>query len=84
MLRTDDLDFDLPQDRIATEPADPRDSARLLVVRRSDVSFIEHRFIRDLPTILTAGDTLVVNTTRVLQARFVGANIDTGGKIQGL
>ena len=84
MLRTDDLDFDLPPDRIATEPADPRDSARLLVVRRSDPSFMEHRSVHDLPSILSAGDTLVVNTTRVLQARFVGANVDTGGKIQGL
>lgn len=84
MLRTDDLDFVLPQDRIATEPADPRDCARLLVVRRSDPDAIEHRIVRDLPAFLNAGDTLVVNTTRVLQARFIGANIDTGGKIQGL
>ncbi len=84
MLRTDDLDFDLPQDRIATEPADPRDSARLLVLRRSAPDDVEHRTVRDLPAILNAGDTLVVNTTRVLQARFVGENVDTGGKIQGL
>ena len=84
MLRTDDLNYDLPPDRIATEPADPRDSARLLVIRRSDPDRLEHRTVRDLPAILSAGDTLVANTTRVLQARFVGANVDTGGSIQGL
>lgn len=84
MLRTDDLSFDLPGDLIATEPADPRDSARLLVISRSDPNRLEHRVVRDLPQILSAGDTLVVNTTRVLQARFVGENIETHGKIEGL
>ncbi|MEL6498961.1 MAG: tRNA preQ1(34) S-adenosylmethionine ribosyltransferase-isomerase QueA [Planctomycetota bacterium] len=84
MLRTDDLDFDLPADLIATTPADPRDSARMLVVRRSDPAFLEHRAVRDLPTMLAPGDTLVVNSTRVLQARFVGQNTQTGGRIQGL
>ncbi|MEO1583327.1 MAG: tRNA preQ1(34) S-adenosylmethionine ribosyltransferase-isomerase QueA [Planctomycetota bacterium] len=84
MLRTDDLEFDLPESLIATEPAEPRDSARLMVLSRSDPGRLEHRLISDLPELLGAGDTLVLNTTRVLQARFVGENVETGGRVQGL
>jgi S-adenosylmethionine:tRNA ribosyltransferase-isomerase len=80
-VRTDELDFDLPRDLIATHPADPRDSARLLVVRSRAH---EHRSIRDLPEILTPNDTLVFNSTRVLPARFRGVNASTGGKVEGL
>lgn len=80
-MRTDELDFDLPRELIATRPADPRDSARLLVVRREGH---EHRRIRDLPEILRATDTIVFNATRVLPARFEGENLDTGGRVQGL
>lgn len=80
-MRTDELDFDLPRDLIATRPADPRDSARLLVVRRDGH---EHRLVRDLPLILRATDTIVFNATKVLPARFEGVNLETGGRVQGL
>jgi len=80
-MRTDELDFDLPRERIATRPAEPRDSARLLVVRTDDH---EHRTVRDLPELLGPDDTLVFNRSRVLPARFVGRNLDTGGKVEGL
>lgn len=84
MLRTDDLDYHLPPDRIATQPASPRDAARLMVLRRSEPDFIRHRHIRDLPDILRAGDTLIVNRTRVLPARLRGVRTDTGGRAEGL
>ncbi len=80
-MRTDELDFDLPRELIATRPAEPRDSARLLVVRRDGH---EHRRVRDLPAILRATDTIVFNATKVLPARFEGVNLDTGGRVQGL
>ncbi|MEM9167373.1 MAG: tRNA preQ1(34) S-adenosylmethionine ribosyltransferase-isomerase QueA [Planctomycetota bacterium] len=83
-MRTDELEFDLPAALIATSPAEPRDSARLLVVSRSDGAVLEHRRVRDLPELLRAGDRLVFNTTRVVPARFVGRNAETGGAIQGL
>jgi S-adenosylmethionine:tRNA ribosyltransferase-isomerase len=83
-LRVEDLDYDLPPDRIATAPAEPRDSARLLVVSRSDPSRLEHRVVRDLPDLLRAGDALIVNTSKVLAARVVGARRDTGGAVDGL
>ncbi|HED53724.1 MAG TPA: tRNA preQ1(34) S-adenosylmethionine ribosyltransferase-isomerase QueA [Phycisphaerales bacterium] len=83
-MRTDELDYDLPESRIARSPAPERDAARLLVVSRSDPHRLEHRIVRDLPEILGADDILVFNTTRVIPARFQGRNLATGGRVQGL
>lgn len=69
-MRVDQFDFDLPQDRIALHPARPRDSARLLHVR-PDGAF-EDRIVRDLPSLLRAGDLLVFNDTRVIHAALEG------------
>ena len=68
-MRLDDFDFDLPPDRIAQQPARPRDVARLLVVQRDGVL---DRVIRDLPGLLRQGDLLVVNDTRVIPVRLTG------------
>ncbi len=84
MLRTADLDYHLPQDRVAVRPAEPRDSARLLVLSGSDADRLEHLAVRDLPGLLAPGDLLVVNRSRVLPARFVGVREDTGGRVDGL
>ncbi|MFG0260447.1 MAG: tRNA preQ1(34) S-adenosylmethionine ribosyltransferase-isomerase QueA [Phycisphaerales bacterium JB041] len=84
MLRTDALDYHLPPDRIATHAAEPRDAARLMVIRREQPDRYQHAHIRDLPELLAPGDRLVVNTTRVLPARFRGTREDTGGKVEGL
>jgi S-adenosylmethionine:tRNA ribosyltransferase-isomerase len=67
-MKTADFDFALPEALIASHPARPRDSARLLEVADR---LIDHR-VRDLPALLTAGDVLVVNDTRVLPARLEG------------
>lgn len=82
MLRTSDLEYHLPRELIATRPAEPRDSARLLVVRGQAEP--EHASFADLPGFLDAGDRLVVNTSRVIPARLVGQRQDTGGKAEGL
>ncbi|MBN8528435.1 MAG: tRNA preQ1(34) S-adenosylmethionine ribosyltransferase-isomerase QueA [Caulobacterales bacterium] len=68
-MKTADFDFDLPEDRIALRPVEPRDSARLLVVRDGA---LEDRIIRDLPDFLRPGDALVFNDTRVIPARLSG------------
>lgn len=66
-------DYDLPADRIAQNPAVPRDSSRLLVV---DVPPHHHHCIfRDLPTLLQPGDLLVLNNTRVIPARLYGRKV---------
>jgi S-adenosylmethionine:tRNA ribosyltransferase-isomerase len=74
-MKTADFDFDLPDDRIALRPAEPRDSARLLVVRDGG---LEDRIIRDLPDFLRPGDALVFNDTRVIPARLSGVRERTG------
>ncbi len=83
-MRTDELDFELPRELIATRPAQPRDSSRLLVVSRSDPGRLEDRVFTDLPGLLNAGDTLVFNRSRVIPARLEGVNPATGGRVSGL
>ena len=68
---TSDFDYELPPGRIARYPAAHRADSRLLVVRRSN-GRIEHRRFRDLPGLMSAGDLLVVNDTRVFPARLLG------------
>ena len=69
-MRVDLFDFDLPPDNIALRPASPRDSARLLAA--AGPSGIEDRTVRDLPSLLRAGDMLVFNDTRVIPAQLEG------------
>ena len=79
-LRTDRLDYHLPEDLIAQYPVIPRDASRLLVLHRAD-GRLEHRQFSDLPEYLSAGDCLVKNTTRVRHARLLGHR-ETGGKVE--
>lgn len=82
-MDTASLDYHLPQELIATRPAEPRDSARLLVARLG-ADQIDHRHVRDLPDLLAAGDCLVFNNTAVLAARFLAVREDSGGGVEGL
>ena len=74
-MKTADFDFDLPEDRIALRPVEPRDSARLLVVRDG---VLDDRIVRDLPDLLQPGDALVFNDTRVIPARLSGVRTRPG------
>ena len=65
-----DFDFDLPDERIALRPANPRDSARLLLVAPN--APLRDLTVIDLPGLLQAGDVLVLNDTRVIPARLKG------------
>ena len=67
-------DYHLPIDRIAQNPAHPRDSSRLLLVD-SPVSH-QHKIFRELPELLQPGDLLVLNDTRVIPARLYGRKVD--------
>lgn len=83
LVRTEDFTFDLPPEQIAQTPVEPRDSARLMVLRFRSKT-IEHRTVRDLPELLRSGDLLVVNDTRVMAARLFGRRPDTGGQVEAL
>ena len=72
-MRVDDFDFALPPEYIALAPADPRDSARMLVVD-AEGGLVDSR-VRELPDFLRPGDALVVNDTRVIAARLEGVRV---------
>lgn len=72
-MRVSDFDFDLPENLIALHPAEPRDSARLLLV--DPAKGMRDLHIPDLLTLLQPGDVLVVNDTRVLPAELRGTRI---------
>lgn len=84
-MRTDDFSFDLPPGQIAQQPAEPRDASRLMVLHRdSPIGNVEHYRFRDLPSLLTPGDLLVVNDTRVMAARLRGIRPETEGAVEVL
>jgi len=66
-MQLEDFDYPLPPERIAQQPAEPRDSARLLVDRGARGP--AHHHVSDLPDLLEPGDLLVVNDTRVIPGR---------------
>lgn len=68
-MKVSDFDFDLPEDRIALRPVTPREAARLL---RVDGVVREDWRVGDLPSLLKAGDLLVINNTRVLPTQLKG------------
>lgn len=82
-MRTREFDFDLPPELIAQHPVEPRDRARLMVVRPGSDT-LEHRSVADLPELLAPGDVLARNNSRVIPARLVGLRESTGGKWEGL
>ena len=98
-MRTDDFDYNLPDELIAQAPAEPRDSCRLLVLNRelavggvpraADATplahggSVEHRHFYDIIDYLEPGDLLVANRTRVMPARLVGKK-PTGGVAETL
>ncbi|MBF0126413.1 MAG: tRNA preQ1(34) S-adenosylmethionine ribosyltransferase-isomerase QueA [Magnetococcales bacterium] len=73
-----DFDYDLPPERIAQRPVQPRDASRLLVSRPEGIT---DGGFADLPAWLRAGDLLVLNDTRVIPARLPGRK-QTGGRVE--
>jgi S-adenosylmethionine:tRNA ribosyltransferase-isomerase len=80
-MRTDEFDYPLPPERIAQEPAEPRDSARLLVLNRA-TGAIDHRLFREIGDYLRPGDLLILNDTRVIPARIYAQKAGTGGRVE--
>lgn len=78
-----DFDYDLPQELIAQDPLLKRDQSRLLVLD-PESGAMEHRHFYDIKNYLRAGDCLVINNTKVIPARLLGAKEETGAKIEVL
>jgi S-adenosylmethionine:tRNA ribosyltransferase-isomerase len=81
-VKLSDFDYDLPERLIAQEPPLLRDASRLLVLDRRS-GRVAHRTFADLPSLLRAGDLVVLNDTRVVRARLRGAK-PTGGRVEVL
>ena len=80
-MRTDDFDFYLPEKLIAQTPLEKRDSSKLLVLDK-ETGDIKHESFSNIIDYLNEGDVLVLNDTKVMPARILGAKIDTGAVIE--
>lgn len=80
-MKLSDFKYNLPKTAIAKFPVVPRDSAKLMVLNK-DTGEIEHKVFSDLPDYLTKGDVLVVNESKVMQARLIGKKERTNAKIE--
>ncbi|MBQ5841287.1 MAG: tRNA preQ1(34) S-adenosylmethionine ribosyltransferase-isomerase QueA [Clostridia bacterium] len=80
MLRSD-FYYDLPEELIAQEPVEPRDSSRLLVLGRQNGQVTDGTF-RDIKDYLRPGDCLILNDSRVLPARLLGKRAATGAHVE--
>ncbi len=81
-MKLSDFDFTLPESAIAQQPADRRDHSRLMVPSPSGKEAVHLRFDQ-LPDLLSPGDLLVLNDTRVRKARLAGAR-PSGGRVEVL
>ena len=81
-MKLSDFMYDLPEERIAQTPVEPRDHSRLMVLHRG-TGAIEHRHFYDIVDYLNPGDCLVINETKVIPARLYGER-PTGGACEVL
>ena len=82
-MRTDDFDYELPEELIAQRPADDRTGSRLLVLNRNSRK-ITHTFFSNLGDFLRDNDLLITNNSKVIPARIRGTRAHTGGNVEML
>lgn len=80
-MKTEDFDYNLPEELIAQHPLDNRSSSRLMVVHKK-TGEIEHKHFTDIINYLNKGDALVINDSRVIPARLIGEKEDTKAVIE--
>lgn len=80
-MKLSDFKYNLPKTLVSKFPAEPRDSARLMVLDRKNES-VDHRNFSDIVEYMSKGDVLVVNETKVMQARLFGKKERTNAKIE--
>ncbi len=82
-MKTSDFYYDLPEELIAQDPLLDRASSRLLVLDK-ETGETQHHVFREIAGYLEPGDCLVINDTKVIPARLIGAKEETGAKIEVL
>jgi S-adenosylmethionine:tRNA ribosyltransferase-isomerase len=81
-MRVDTFSYDLPPDRIAQQPTDDREAARLMVLLGDGAAARREATVGDLASFLPNGAVIVLNDTRVLRARLLAKKPETGGKVE--
>ena len=82
-MKTSDFYYELPEELIAQDPLEDRSASRLMVLDK-ETGEIQHHVFRDILGYLNPGDCLVINDTKVIPARLIGAKEETGAKIEVL
>ena len=82
-MKTSDFYYDLPQELIAQDPLEDRSASRLLILDK-ETGKTEHHVFREIVNYLEPGDCLVINDTKVIPARLIGAREGTGAKMEVL
>ena len=82
-MKTSDFNYELPQELIAQDPLEDRSSSRLMVLDK-ETGKVEHHVFKEIIDYLNPGDCLVINDTKVIPARLIGAKEETGAKIEVL
>lgn len=82
-MKKQDFYYDLPKERIAQTPIEPRDHSKMMVLHR-DTHEIDHKHFYDILEYLRSGDCLILNDTRVLPARLYGEKEETGAHVEFL
>ncbi len=80
-MKTKDFYYDLPEELIAQDPLEKRETSKLMVLNK-ETGDIEHKVFKDIIDYLQPGDCLVLNDTRVLPARLYGNRVETGGLVE--
>ncbi len=80
-MKLSDFKYNLPQKAIAKYPLEKRDESKLMVLHR-DTQEIEHKQFKDIVQYMSKGDVLVVNESKVMQARLIGSKERTNAKIE--
>ena len=82
-MNTSDFNFELPENLIAQYPPEERGQSRLMVMDREKRG-LEHRMVRDLPSIINPGTLMVFNNSRVRRARIFGVSESNGARVEFL
>ena len=82
-MKTDDFNYELPENLIAQHPLDKRDSSKLMIVNRN-TGKITHEIFHNIIDYLDENDVLVLNNTKVIPARLIGIKEDTNAHIEVL
>ena len=82
-MKRQDFYYELPEELIAQDPLEDRSSSRLLVLDK-ETGEVSHHIFKEIVDYLEPGDCLVLNDTKVIPARLIGAKEDTGGRIEVL